>query len=243
MANATDIREILARRSDLSTFLVHFTRRGDDGQSARRNLRQILQQRTIEARTPFGPAVKLLSGQDLRSQRCVSFSETPLEHLHCLTQKIPDRRISLSCYGLAFAKMNARTKGVNPVWYVDITPGHDWLMKPINELIEQTHKKIKKFRDTRLAKICPFIQPMGSGTRADGYGYRNEFWWEREWRHNGDFNFFLSEVVFGLCPEGRIEDFETMKHARKIRFVDPNWSLEKIIARLAGCTSVLTPFD
>jgi len=25
--------------------------------------------------------------------------------------------------------------GANPVWYVDITPGHDWLTNPLNALI------------------------------------------------------------------------------------------------------------
>jgi hypothetical protein len=246
-----DIRDLLARRSDLSTFLVHFTRDFGDGQNARQNLKSILNERTLEARTPFGPAANLLSGKDRASQRCVSFSETPLEHLHCLTQKIPKRQFRFSCYGLAFAKMGARAKGVNPVWYVDITPGHEWLMNPINELIERTHRERKKFRRTPLAKICPFIEQMGSGPGTSGYGYRKEFWWEREWRYNGDFKFSWSEVVFGLCPEHRIEEFESMEEkiesadeeGHKIKFVDPKWSLERIIAHLAGCKSILTPFD
>lgn len=240
-----DIRDLLARRNDLSTFLVHFTRKTDDRKTPRQNLTSILEDRTIEARTPFGPAASHLSGEDRDSQNCVSFSETPLEYLHCLTQKIPLRRVSLSNYGLVFAKMTARKKGVNPVWYVDITPGHDWLMKPINELVENALKASKEFRKTRLSKICPFIEQMGSGARSDGYGYRKEFWWEREWRHRGDFSFSRSEVIFGLCPEDRIETFEAMVKttSRKTRFVDPKWSLEKTIAHLAGCQETLTPFD
>jgi len=240
-----DIRDVLARRSDLSTFLVHFTRDIDDGKSPRQNLKSILRSQTIEARTPFGPAVSLLTEKDIESQKCVSFSETPLEYLYCLTQKIPKRRFKLSCYGLAFAKMAGRKKGINPVWYVDITPGHDWLMNPINDLIKHTRDRSRRFRRTPLSKICPFIEQMGSGLGASGYGYRKEFWWEREWRHRGDFKFFWSDLVFGLCPENRIEEFEelTRKPARKIRFVDPRWSLEKIIAHFAGCKEVLTPFD
>jgi hypothetical protein len=241
-----DIREVLSRRSDLSTFLVHFTRRTDDGRSPRQNLKSILKDQTIQARTPFGPAASLLEGRDRDSQNCVSFSETPLEHLNCLTEKIPRRRFRLSRYGLAFAKMTARKRGVNPVWYVDITPGHDWLMNPINELIEQTCKRSKHFRKTRLSKICPFIEQMGSGIREeDGWGYQKEFWWEREWRHQGDFTFFWSELVFGMCPEVRIEEFEelTKRPGRRIRFIDPRWGLEKTIAHLAGCKEILTPFE
>lgn len=239
-----EIQELLARRSDLSTFVVHLTRKTDDGKTPRQNLRSIIRNQTIEARTPFGPAAGHLEGEDLDSQNCVSFSETPLEYLYCLTQKIPKRRFKLSSYGLAFAKMTARRRGINPVWYVDITPGHDWLMNPINELIKQTCERSRRFRRTRLSKICPYIEQMGSGMGARGYGYRKEFWWEREWRHRGDFSFFMSDLVFCLCPESRIEEFEEMtrRPARKIRFVDPKWSLERIIAHLAGCRENLTPF-
>jgi hypothetical protein len=94
--------------------------------------------------------------------------------------------------------------------------------------------------------------------RTDGERHRYERIWlskrilvEREWRYNEDFKFSWSEVVFGLCPERRIEEFESMEEeiesadeeGHKIKFVDPKWSLERIIAHLAGCKSILTPFD
>lgn len=235
-----DIRELLSRRSDLSTFIVHLTRRTEDGNSPRQNLKLILEGLTIEARNAFGPAASLLRGLDRRSQECVSFSETPLEHLHCLTREIPKRRYKLSPYGLAFTKQTARLRSVNPVWYVDITAGHDWLMVPINKMIKKEVQHRKKFRKSPLALFAPFIEQMGTGP-----GYRKEFWWEREWRHRGDFHFFLEDVVIGLAPESRIEAFEqfSKKLGRKVPFVDPKWSLERIIAHLAGCGECLTPFD
>jgi hypothetical protein len=236
-----EITDVLARRSDLSTFVVHFTRKTDDGKSARQNLRSILRGGTIEARSPFGSAWRRLEKRaDKDSQNCVSFSETPLEHVYCLTGDIPKRQVQLSRYGLSFTRMTARRKGVNPVWYVDITPGHDWLMNPINELIEKTVKTRKRFGTSRLARITPFIEQMGSGG-----SYRKEFWWEREWRHCGDFKFSLREVIFGFAPEERVEEFEgfTKKLGHEFPFVDPNWNLEKIIAHLCGCTESLTPFE
>jgi len=173
------ISDVLGRRSDLSTFVVHFTRKTDDGKTARQNLRSILRARTIEARSPFGPAYRSLkAGPETDSQTCVSFSETPLEHVYCLTGKIPKRQVQLSRYGLSFTRMTARQKGVNPVWYVDITPGHDWLMNPINGLIRKVIDRRKRFRTSQLARITPFIEQMGTGS-----SYRKEFWWEREWRH------------------------------------------------------------
>jgi hypothetical protein len=30
-----------------------------------------------------------------------------------------------------------RRQGINPVWYLDITPGHDWLTQPINRMVEE----------------------------------------------------------------------------------------------------------
>ncbi len=242
-----EISELLARRTDLSTFVVHLTRRTQDGRSARDNLRNILKTTTIQARSPFGSAAaKLRPGPDLDSQMCVSFSETPLEHIHFLTQDIPKRRFRLSACGLAFTKLAVRKQGANPVWYVDITPGHDWLMKPVEKLVDYAIEHRKRFRDYAIAKLAPFIEQMGSGVRQDGYGYRKEFWWEREWRHQGDFHFLLSEVAFGLVPEKRIEEFEEFTKRlgrRRVPFLDPRWSLERMIAHLCGCVGAITPFD
>jgi len=243
-----DITELLSRRSDLSGFVVHLTRRGGDGIAPVRNLKNILETKTIEARSPFGPAAQKLGSwrqRDLNSQECVSFSETPLEHLHCLTQKIAKRRFSLSSYGVAFTKMTARRLGVNPIWYIDITPGHDWLMNPINELVARELKRRKKFRKSPLAQIAPFIEQMGSGSRRSGFRYQKEFWWEREWRHRGDFNFSLEDVALGLAPEKSIKAFEDFSRelGHKVPFVDPRWSLERMIAHLSGCKGATTPFE
>ena len=136
--------------------------------------------------------------------------------------------------------MTARRKAINPVWYVDITQGHDWLMNPINTLIDRTIEARKRFSTSQLALIAPFIEQMGTGQT-----YRKEFWWEREWRRRGDFRFVLAEVILGFSPEERIDEFEefTKKLGHKIRFVDPNWNLERIIAQLCGCSESLTPFD
>lgn len=244
---AVDIVELLSRRSDLSGFVVHLTRTTDADHPARKNLKNILRQQVIEARTPFGLAVSELrtrDDEDLRSQYCVSFSETPLEHLFCLIQRIPKRRVQLSSYGLAFTKMTARERGVNPVWYVDITPGHDWLTTPLNKLVAAEIKRRKKFRESPLALVTPFIEPMGSGLSRSGYGYRKEFWWEREWRHRGDFRFFKGDVAFGLAPENKIEELEDFSRELqiRIRFIDPEWSLERMVAHMSGSKGAMTPF-
>jgi hypothetical protein len=239
-----DIAELLSRRSDLSTFLVHFTR-DMRGKSAQRNLKRILRTTTLEARSAFGHAKDLTRKKDRDSQRCVSFSEVPLAHIGGLTCEIPRRRIRLSSFGLAFTKMRAREMGANPVWYIDITPGHDFLTKSLDHMI-QTEERRGAFRDSHLAKICPFIEQMGTGVRrSDGNRYQKEFWWEREWRHVGDFQFVESDLAFGFAPERHVKEFEKLMHRstrRSVRFLDPNWSPERMIAHLARCDGILSPF-
>ncbi|MEU4645272.1 hypothetical protein [Micromonospora sp. NPDC023814] len=53
------IEDLLQRRTDLSTFLIHLTRDtpGDDGPIARENLLTMIGDGYIEARSPFGPAL------------------------------------------------------------------------------------------------------------------------------------------------------------------------------------------
>jgi hypothetical protein len=53
------IEELLHRRTDLSTFLVHFTR-SYNRRSARNNLVSILRDRRIEARSVYGMAGRLV---------------------------------------------------------------------------------------------------------------------------------------------------------------------------------------
>jgi hypothetical protein len=134
----------------------------------------------------------------------------------------------------------------SPVWYIDITPGHDFLTKSVDKMIDAAQSK-GNFRDSPMARICPFIEQMGTGVRvSDGRNYQKEFWWEREWRHVGDFRFRESDIAFGFAPEAYIEEFEDFMHRpkrRSVRFVDSTWSTERMIAHLARYRGILSPFD
>src|SRR5439155_21705829 len=118
------IRRILHRRTDLSTFVVHLTRRGAT-YSAADALVNIAQTSRLEARSPMGWA----KGQDhstdtaRQSQRVVCFSETPLEHVNLMCGPIEGRSVEMEPYGFALTKLKARKLGVNPIWYIDTTPG------------------------------------------------------------------------------------------------------------------------
>lgn len=232
-----DIREVVARRSDLSTFLVHLTKDVEDV-PASDALKSILADGAFRPSKMFGAASNALrnAGLDLDSQRCVCFTETPLEHVNLLLQEIDGRAEQFEPYGIAFPRNIGRRNGVNPVWYIDITPrGVDWLIAPVNELVTEALER-GNFDDHPIAKICPFIEQMGQGKNRQGAAYRKEFWWEREWRHVGRFS--LPHRFLVLCPENEMEEFEEFwedqENAAQVKFIDPKWGLERIISHLAG---------
>lgn len=248
------IRDLLARRSDLSTFVVHLTRTTD--RSARSNLESILQDMRIRAKSPFGPACvglkSALLDDCLDCQHTVCFTETPLEHLHLFLEPITD--LKRSCvfepYGIAFTKRLARETGLNPVWYTDITAGarHDWLMKPVNQLIDEAIQDVQSrrkrgeltahFKDYPIAKLAPFVEQMGSGS-----GYRKEFWWEREWRHRGDY--LLPPRFIIIAPQDEHDDIAKVAEGKWLApvLIDARWGLEDIIGHLAGFSPIqIEPF-
>lgn len=235
------IEELLAKRSDLSTFLVHLTRT-QHGQSAKDRLKEIIKRCEIALGMPMGQAVSLLRKKQLGtdSQKCVCFTETPLEHVKFMLGRIEGRQCQFEPYGVAITKRHGRKSGVNPIWYVDITPGHDWLTEPLNKLIEEALQSQIPFEKCAISKITPFIEQMGSGQDDTGGGYRKEFWWEREWRSTSAVS--LGWRLLVLCPEDEIGEFkqfikevnEEQSVMLKASFIDPRWSLEQIIAALAG---------
>ncbi|MDU0299845.1 hypothetical protein [Streptomyces sp. PAL114] len=103
------------------------------------------------------------------TQRTVCFTETPLEHAWMMSEKIPSRRIRFNGYGLAFTRTLARRRGANPVWYLDITPGHDWLTVPINNMVEEAkgvagdpaEGGVDAAATADILRLTPFIEQMG----------------------------------------------------------------------------------
>ena len=227
-----EIDELLSRRTDLSTFVVHLTR-AEGNEDGRMRLESILSSHRIEARTAYGHARKRVENNAtaLASQQVVCFTETPLEHLHLLIKDIENRQFKLAPYGLAFTKKRVRQLGANPVWYVDMTPGHDWLTVPLDTIVK-TAIEAGNFETSNIAKIAPFIEQMGTQPG----NYCKEFWWEREWRHRGDFD--LPTRFIGLCPEAEAPELSTLAGGLGYQAVwlDPIWGLEEIIGHLAGFT-------
>jgi hypothetical protein len=104
------IESLLHRRSDLSTFVVHFTQ--DTNAMACDNLVSILKDRRLRACSAYGMARDLATRftEVAEAQRIVCFTETPLEHAWMMCADIEGRDNRFNGYGVAFAKTFARRR-------------------------------------------------------------------------------------------------------------------------------------
>lgn len=239
------IEEILARRGDLSTFLVHLISSQNSSkkeltkEELQEALTSIIENNQIESRNPWGMLKQYHEDPNLidsikEKQKCVCFSETPLEFIWSLCEDIPGRNCPLSNFGIIITKKEARNQGVNPVWYIDGTEGHGGLDKKINKLIQDAINKKDEQEKNELFELTPFFEVMNSWKDKDsGQTKRKEFWWEREWRHKGPFK--LPEDFITICPQEDHKHIESIitKKGKSAHLIDPRWSMEQMIANLA----------
>lgn len=244
------IEDLLHRRTDLSTFLIHLTRDSPekDGPSARENLLSILEGGYIQARTAFGPAARLEDQlRGAATQKAVCFTETPLEHTWMMLKDIQGRTVCFRPYGLAITKTTARRSGCNPVWYshMALEKGRwqDFAITSINEMIKAAEARAagddgdidaERLSEEPIFKLTPFFEQMGYTPNT-----RKEFWWEREWRHIGDYHLPPARrIVAVLAPaedhEQLREDLSEIDEQWEQRpILDPRWGLERMIAAMA----------
>ncbi|WP_197078130.1 hypothetical protein, partial [Gordonia sihwensis] len=108
----TTIEEMLHRRNDLSTFIVHFTKQDPAGATGLDQLKSIVTSQQLEARTAYGAAKESTHAE---SQKVVCFTETPLEHTWTMLADLQEKRATrFEPFGLAFTKSYARRRGCNP---------------------------------------------------------------------------------------------------------------------------------
>ncbi len=232
------VEDLLHRRTDLSTFLVHFTRQRDIV-SARQRLLMILRDGRLRRGQALGMAMKQANDRRLtrpgfyQSQQVICFTETPLEHAWMMCESIETRLINFGPYGIAVTKTWGRSEGINPVWYLDISRrGVDWLTGPVNRIVADALQAGNYAHD--IFRLTPLIEQMGpTGDK------RKEFWWEREWRLAGrDLPFTPGDIVAILAPANQHAslqvDLAALPHYANVRMIDPRWGLERIVAKLAG---------
>ena len=216
------IEQVLAARADYSSFLVHLTRK-QEGLPARKVLKKILKDRRLEARGTHCLFMHHVERDDEEHFNVVCFTEAPLHQIKTFLGRIEGRDIELGPYGLVFTKDFISSKGGNPALYIN-THHNPTLRKAAVALFE--HARDDGFDDSPWTPLLPFINIFG---RTTG-GRRYDFYWEREWRIVGDLKFAYTDVVVGLCPAERVNEFE--EEFPKVKFISPRWGLDQIINHL-----------
>ena len=234
-----DIEDVLKFRADLSPFLVHLTKTINE-RSAKHNLYSILESKALKyGDESISEAKYGCNFIDEESRRlyfgAVSFTETPLNEIHCLLQ-IGGRKTDLAPYGLVFVRKRCMEKGVSPVLYLNNLRGDK------NDVVEALCSLIGE-RPEAASKILPLISFFGRfltprvGKAPQRETNEMDFTWEREWRYASDkacFNFDEQDIFIGLCPDAEIHEFE--KHFEWLSFVDPKRNMKWYAEKLLGAT-------
>lgn len=221
------IDDVLLERTDISQFLVHLTREYN-GKSAKDNLISILEQKKIVAydhHCLFSPQLKKEKDKQLVGKfKTVSFTETPLDKIHLLTD-ISGRSVQLQPYGVVFKKRDIRNALGNPAFYV---------YERNDLLIQYLRSEYKRFvdawnidgADTGFSKLGCLVNIVKKS---------HDFHWEREWRVRKGFKFKHVDVFAVIAPTSEHDDIRDSLHEnfRYCVFIDSKWSFEQIVNKLA----------
>jgi hypothetical protein len=205
---------------DLSDYIVHFTKGGDD--KGYETIMSVLgQQRLARGPTAFGAATRV--AEVAESQRVVCFSEVPVGFL----ERISIRRKSK--YGVGFTKRFLLDRGGAPLWYLEHGTAQQ---QALSLMIDEARRRGVNPEDP-VWSLTPFVDfPSGPSSP-----YTYDFRWEREWRVAADVHFEVDDVGFLLIPEenhGPARSFfadavaEDTGPGYFCPYIDPLWSLERV---------------
>lgn len=212
--------------TDLSGFVVHFTK-GGAGLSPYDTSLSILWQRELRrGPLPFGAARHIVGVAE--SQRAVCFSEVPLGYLSRIAQRRQSR------YGIGFTKRFILDHGGAPIWYLEQgTPAAAAFSAMVNNAAKSLNP------NDPIWKLTPLVD-YPSGPESP---YQYDFRWEREWRIASDLPFdHEKDVAFLLIPEelhGSARSFfqdHFVDHtgpAYFCPFIDPLWTTDQVKTALA----------
>jgi len=235
--------EIQPNREDLSRFLVHLTR-DYGGEPARSNLISILKDKTIFARNAHCLVMHKINKMGfsnlLKSKfNTVCFTETPLTQIRQLASEIEGRKIQLKPYGLVFWKDDLFNKGASPAQYIN-SKGTS-ITRFLLDQFDSIFMGIKTLTILKRAEADHYKNIVHYYSLINVVGDKNDFLWEREWRHHGDFAFNYRDIVAIIAnnPEG-FEKWSEKKlgkkrhdYIKKIPIINPNWTYEELLEHFA----------
>lgn len=221
--NYKNINEALDERNDISNFVVHLTKDTSNG-SALENLLSIINDEKIRAYNHHCLFSHMLNTENLDIQKkfySTCFTETPLENIKYLLD-IRGRQVNLQPYGLVFLKQTLLEKGGNPAIYTFQEDLKNYFIKMYDN------------------NINPHF-----GSLINVVKDKHDFYWEREWRINGDFNFNCFNIIAIIAPEEKHESIrQSLKDSviKKIIIIDPKWSYKNFVFELSRNMNIIYPF-
>jgi hypothetical protein len=220
----------LTGRDDVSRFMVHLTRddRADfkDGGRPRRNLLDILKSREIIASNAhcfYNNRLKALDKKTAEKFSVACFTETPLNQLHLLVQRIPNRQIKLKSYRIVFTREFIVRAGGQPALYINGYGDNKFLHQCARTLYDNAFDEHGDLISPNW-RILPFINAMHE---------RYDFSWEREWRVLDGLTFSWKDIVCVILPEDGEDDMKEGMATAGIATISPGWGYEQIVAELA----------
>jgi hypothetical protein len=230
MQNGITSREkFLDKKRDYSPFLVHLTREGIDRTGnivmpAEEVLHCILNEKSLNAYNYyclFKDKIDLLENTIKNKFKVACFTETPIDQIEVLLEKVQGRNMVLSPYGLIFKKDYISKNGGNQVFYIT-----EELSRPLWTIYDKAVDS--NFPDT-------FCRLLALINRCDD---KIDFHWEREWRVVGNLKFDYEDIYCGICPESEIQCFESNY---SVTFIDPHWGINKILDKMINKLSSTPP--
>lgn len=205
---------------DMSEYVVHLTGPGSPP-VGRNTLHSILESKELTATQAYGAAWNIEPVRE--SQRVVSLSEIPLDHLGRLAQRH-------GYEGLALRKSTVRSRGGSPVWYLPRgTPPQVALFEEVRRL---AFREGPPDPSHWIWQITPFIDYPGEYVYENGAPKQYEFTWEREWRVPSGFPFSHEEVVFLFAREGAHDNWQhawtEMSQCPPPPMIDLDWSISEL---------------
>lgn len=221
MSKMISREEFLSKKRDFSQLLVHLTR-DDEMCNAKEVLDTILSEQELKAYNHyclFSPSLKEKECDSLIDEfKVVCFTETPIDQIGVLLERVEGKTTKFDPYGLVFKKKYIRDKGGNPVFYTT---------KPTAHSLWQLYWSLyDRDIDNSSREICKLLSLV---TLCDD---EVDFHWEREWRIVGNLAFKVTDIYCGLCLDDDINYFE--ERYRPVTFISPYWKIDRILDKLVG---------
>jgi len=213
----TTKEEFLDKKKDYSPFLVHLTRNNGE-RSSKEILECILKEQVLKAYNYFclfNNKLNVLNDDIKNRFKVVCFTETPIDQINLLLERVQGRNKRFESYGLVFEKNYIRKKvrGGNPTFYAA-----ESLFDTLWQIYESAEDSNFSHEEYNFLAL------------VNKYDTNVDFHWEREWRITGNFKFELAEIFCGLCPEKEMTFFETIYSP--VKFISPTWGINKILYKL-----------